>query len=953
MEFFCQPGDPGIDLLGQDRANDEERNAKRQNYRDEQSTENRPQNCHEPEFLTDENLAADDPTIKSPSTAGHRPGKQPDTLGATSRTHLTPARLARMSATENLTRAECDERASLISDVSYSVTLDLAGAGEPDPAPTFRSVTTVRFAASAPGASTWLDLIADRVLSITLNDRELDPSAVFDGARIQLDGLEATNTARIVADCSYMRTGEGLHRFIDPVDRETYLYTQFEVADARRVYACFEQPSLKADWQLTVTAPSHWQVVSNSPTPEPTPESDATATWVFEPTPRISTYITAIVAGPYHVVRDEYVGPNGTYPLGVFCRSSLAEYLDADEIFTLTKQGFKFFEETFATPYPFAKYDQLFVPEFNAGAMENAGCVTFLEDYVFRSRVTDAAYEQRSNTILHELAHMWFGNLVTMHWWDDLWLNESFAEWASHFANVKATRFTDAWTTFLNQRKAWAYRQDQLPSTHPIAADMVDLDAVRVNFDGITYAKGAAALRQLVAWVGEDEFVAGLQQYFATHAWGNTRLTDLLAALSQSSGRELDSWAAQWLQTSGVNLLQPEVAIDADGNYVRVVLRQEPPQQPDGVAPTLRDHRVALGLYDMTDGKLQRRQQVELDLVGTGVNVSELVGKKSADLLLVNDDDLTFAKIRMDAASAETAISSVGNFSESLPRALVWGAAWDMTRDAEMSTGDYLQLVLGGLPHEGDVGVVQQLIRQLRTAIELYATNEHRPVYQRELATALRSLTEDAAAGSDHQLAFARGFIATASSPADLAFVGELFTGESLLDGLVVDDELRWSMLQRLVITGVAGDREIDAELERDNTATGIRHAQLVRAARPTAEAKSLAWDVALNDESLANHLLAATIGGIMISEQRELLRPHVEQYFDSIASTWQRRTPEMAQQIVSGLYPILLVEPDIITRTEDFLHAHPELPAGAKRLVAEALDGVLRAMRCQERDSR
>lgn len=858
-----------------------------------------------------------------------------------------------MSASENLTRAECDERAALVSNVSYAVELDLSEAGEPDPQDTFRSRTVITFDTDAAGSSTWLDLIADRVRTLRLNGRALDPSEVFDGSRVQLAGLDMHNTVEVDAECRYMRTGEGLHRFIDPVDRETYLYTQFEVADARRVYACFEQPSLKADWQLTVTAPSHWQMVSNSPTPEPIPAGEGTATWRFDPTPRISTYITAIVAGPYHVVRDEYVGPHGTYPLGVFCRNSLAAHLDADEIFTLTKQGFEFFEETFATPYPFAKYDQLFVPEFNAGAMENAGCVTFLEDYVFRSRVTDAAYEQRSNTILHELAHMWFGNLVTMHWWDDLWLNESFAEWASHYANVKATRFTDAWTTFLNQRKAWAYRQDQLPSTHPIAADMVDLDAVRVNFDGITYAKGAAALRQLVAWVGEEEFVAGLRQYFATHAWGNTRLADLLAALSASSGRELDSWAAQWLQTSGVNLLKPEVAVDDDGNYVRVVLRQEPPQQPDGVAPTLRDHRVGLGLYDLRDGKLVRRRKLELDLVGSGVSVDELTGEAAADLLLVNDEDLTFAKIRLDDGSAEAAISSVGAFTDSLPRALVWGAAWDMTRDAEMSTGDYLQLVLGGLPHEGDVGVVQQLIRQLRTAIELYATDSNRPRYQNMLAADLRRLMEAAPAGSDHQLAFARGFIATAIDPSDVRVVRSLFAGDTELDRLVVDDELRWSMLGRLVILGEAGDGEIDAELARDNTATGIRHAQLVRAARPTAEAKAQAWDTALNDESLANHLLAATIGGIMIAEQRELLRPHVGQYFDAIPSTWQRRTPEMAQQIVSGLYPILLVEPATITLTEDFLHDHPDLPTGAKRLVAEALDGVMRAMRCQERDSR
>jgi len=856
-----------------------------------------------------------------------------------------------MSANENLTRAECDERAKLISDVSYVVTLDLRGAPEPEPAETFNSTTVVRFSA-ATGASSWIDLIARHVLSVTLNGEELDPEEVFDGTRIALHGLADENILEVNADCVYMRSGEGLHRFIDPVDRETYLYTQFEVADSRRVYACFEQPSVKATWQLTVTAPSHWQMVSNSPTPEPITVSETLARWEFESTALMSTYITAIVAGPYHVVRDEYIGRNGTYPLGVFCRNSLAEFLDSDEIFEITKQGFEFYEEAFDCGYAFGKYDQLFVPEFNAGAMENAGCVTFLEDYVFRSRVTDHAHEDRSNTILHELAHMWFGNLVTMHWWDDLWLNESFAEWASHFANAKATRFTDAWTTFLSQRKAWAYRQDQLPSTHPIAADMVDLDAVRVNFDGITYAKGAAALRQLVAWVGEDEFLAGLQGYFAKYAWGNTRLNDLLGALTESSGRELQSWSAQWLQTSGVNLLRPEVGINADGNYERVILRQEPPSSPDGVAPTLRNHRLAIGLYDHVDGELALRLSTELDLVGTGVDVEELRGQKAADLLLINDRDLTFAKIRLDDASIKTAIDSISTIPDSLARALIWSAAWDMTRDAEISTRDFLDLAMSGLPGENEIGIVQQVLRQLRSAIELYATDEHRPIYSAELSGALRGWMDYAEPGDDRQLAFAKSFFATASTDEELDLIAQLYAGTAVIDCLEIDTEIRWTLLQRLVETGKAADAQIEAEVQRDNTAAGHRHAQAAHAAIPTAQAKAKAWDLALRDDTLANHLLGATIAGIATGEQRELLRPHVEEYFDSIASTWRDRTPEMAQQIVSGLYPYLLVEPEMVERTERFLEADQDLAPGARRLVGEALDGLKRALRCQERDA-
>ena len=510
--------------------------------------------------------------------------------------------------TANITRAEATERSTAIRVLSYEVDLDL----HPD-ADTFRSTTTIRFEATV--ADTWLDLIAPQLESVTLNDVSLS-TAEFDGFRIHMSDLVDTNVVTVVAECSYMNTGEGLHRFRDPEDGEVYLYSQFETADARRMYACFEQPDLKATFQLSVQAPSHWLVISNSPTPEPDQLGDGRSLWQFAPTPVMSTYITALVAGPYHVERDSYDGAGGVYPLGLFCRRSLAEHLDSAEIFEITKQGFAFFEEIFQLAYPFGKYDQLFVPEFNAGAMENAGCVTFREDYVFRSRVTESAREQRANTILHEMAHMWFGDLVTMKWWDDLWLNESFAEWAASFASVRATRFTTAWNSFAGLRKAWAYRQDQLPSTHPIAADMYDLDAVRVNFDGITYAKGASALKQLVAWVGEDEFLSGLRNYFAEFAWSNTELNDLLGHLTVTSGRDLSEWARQWLQTSGVNLLRPVIEIADNGSYASVSITQEPPETPPGLPPILRDHRIGIGLYSLVDGRLQKTTELEVDVRG-------------------------------------------------------------------------------------------------------------------------------------------------------------------------------------------------------------------------------------------------------------------------------------------------------------------------------------------------
>ncbi len=851
-----------------------------------------------------------------------------------------------MSDNENITRAEAADRSALLHSHSYEVLLDLTQPGD-----TFLSTTTATFDCRTPGASSWIDLIAPNVSSVVLNGVELSVSDVVSGARIALPNLQATNTVVITADCAYMNTGEGLHRFVDPVDDETYLYTQFESADARRMYACFEQPDLKATFQLSVIAPDHWKVISNAVSPEPVSLGGGKARWDFPASLRMSTYITALVAGPYFEVRDSYTGTFGTYPLGVFCRTSLAEFLDPDDIFLITKQGFDFFEKQFGVAYPFGKYDQLFVPEFNAGAMENAGCVTFLEDLVFRSRVTDSAYEQRANTILHELAHMWFGDLVTMTWWDDLWLNESFAEWAAHYANVHATRFTDAWTSFSNQRKAWAYRQDQLPSTHPIAADMTDLDAVRVNFDGITYAKGASALRQLVAWVGEPEFLAGIHEYFTKHAWGNTQLDDLLVELEKSSGRDLSGWTQEWLRTSGVNLMRPLVAVDANGNYASVVIEQEPPSSPAGIAPTLRSHRMAIGLYDVVGGVLTRRDRLELDVVGARTDVTSLVGVKQPDLLLLNDDDLTFTKFRLDERSWKTAVAHLGDVDSSLARALIWGAAWDMTRDAEVSTGDFLDLVISGIEKESDVGVVQGVLRQLKAAIDQFSATANRAGYVQRIAAALLEFARRAEPSSDHQLAFTRSFISSAGTSDELAILEGLLDGSVVWPGLAVDTDLRWSLIQRLVSVGRVGDTEIDAELVRDDTATGRRQAAVARAARPTAAAKAQAWADIVDRTDLPNAILEATIGGFMHPDQIELLTPYRDAYFSALAEIWKSRTNETATNITVGLYPFLLVDEATISMTDAAITSG--LGSTPQRLLSEGRDGVERAARARARDAR
>ncbi len=844
-----------------------------------------------------------------------------------------------------LTRDEAAQRAALLQVETYDIELDLTTSDT-----TFASTTTVTFACREPGASIWIDLVAPQVISATLNGEPVDVSA-HTGQRLPLPALAAQNTLVVVAECAYSRTGEGLHRLVDPVDDEVYLYSQFEMADAQRVYACFDQPDLKAVYTFHVTAPEHWQVVSNTPTPISAPVRAGVARWDFPTTERMSTYITALVAGAFHVVRDEYAGPHGTYPLGVFCRTSMAPYLDADRILEETKQGFEFFEDAFGHPYPFGKYDQLFVPEYNAGAMENAGCVTLMEDYIFRSRVTEVAYESRANTILHELAHMWFGDLVTMRWWDDLWLNESFAEWASYHAMDRATRYTEAWTSFGNLRKTWAYRQDQLPSTHPIATDGPDLATVKLNFDGITYAKGASALRQLVVWVGEEEFFAGLRAYFQKHMWGNTVLRDLLVELERTSGRDLSEWTRQWLQTPGVNLLRPDVVYADPDTYGTVTIVQEPPRMPPGLEPILRSHRLRIGLYDLVDGRLTRTEQLELDLVGARTELPQLAGRRASDLMLINDDDLTFAKIRLGGRSSATAIAHLGDLDQPMPRALVWGAAWDMTRDAEWSAGDYLSLAISGLPAETDIGVIQKVLLQVRTAIELYATPEHRDEYAQRLAEAVGAALLDATPGSDQQLAYARTAIRLARTPEQLDLVAGLLDGSRSVAGLVIDTDLRWSLLGRLVASGRAGDAEIDAELAQDNTASGRRSAAAVRSATPTAQAKEQAWAAATTDQSLPNAMLEAAMSGLGIPEQRELYRPFRTRYFEVVRDVWETRSAEMAGMVATALYPGLLVEPETVSMTNDFLAAN-DLPAGLRRIITEGRDGVERSLRCQDRDA-
>ena len=866
----------------------------------------------------------------------------------------------------NLTRAEAEERARLVTVHGYDVTLDLTSEND-----TFPSTTVLRFSCSEPGAETFLDLIAPNVRRIEVNGQELDPADVFSDSRIRLSDLKAENTVVVEADAAYSHTGEGLHSFTDPVDSHRYVYTQCEVADARRIFATFEQPDLKARFTFHVVAPADWTVISNQPTPKPASCDEAGKTasrWDFDQTPVMSTYLIAVIAGPYIRWFDSYLSTDGrVVPLGAFVRRSMARHFDPDEVFDVTRRGFEFYENAFSVPYPYEKYDQIFVPQYNAGAMENIGAVTLTEErYVFRSRPVQAQVDTRANTILHELAHMWFGDLVTMKWWNDLWLNESFAEYMSYLAQAN-TRWPEAWTDFLASRKLVGYQQDQLPTTHPIVAEIHDLADVEVNFDMITYAKGASVLKQLVAWVGQENFLKGVRNYLRKYAWSNATLQDFLAEVGATSGRDLTKWSKVWLEQAGVTLLRP-VAIERDeGVYEKVSVAQEVPlvysrfssiphrDLPEiQVSPSLRPHHIAIAGYSMSRDGMTRSWDCEADIDGALTEIPELAGEVVPDLLVINDGDLTYAKLRLDEPSQIALPGLISRLTDSLTRALVWASLWGGMRDGELPARKYIDVVLGAIGKETSSATVMSLLTRLRQAVLLYVAPESQADIQDDAAARLVALAMRADPGSDQQLQFFKAFAGLACNETQLSFVGEVLDGESEVPGLKVDTDLRWELLTDLVAAGRRGPAEIDAELARDDTLSGAEKAAGARAAIPTIEAKRQAWHLGVKDESLPNATQRNILAAFSKVQDPTLLREFAIEYFAQIESTWETRTREMAQNIVVALYPVRSIndpEIDVLEMTDQWLdRLGARLPA-LRRLVLASREEVVRARLAQEVD--
>jgi aminopeptidase N len=822
----------------------------------------------------------------------------------------------------SLTRHEAATRAQLLRVDSYTIDLDLGAARD---AAHFTSTTTVRFSCAEPGGATFVELRPASILEVRLNGAPLDPAGLVDN-RLPIGDLRADNELVVRATMAYSNSGEGIHKFTDPQDGEVYLYAYAGLDGAQRIYACFDQPDLKAPVRLAVTAPEGWTVWANGAA-LPTPDSR----WEFAETPPLPTYLVTLVAGPYHELRAEHDG----IPLGLISRRSLAAHLDrdADEVFAITRASLDRYHELFGIRYPFGKYDQAFVPQFNSGAVENPGCVNFREQFLFRSAVTDTDRELRAVVIAHEMAHMWFGGLVTLRWWDGIWLNESFAEYMGWRVGA------GSWTSFTIGRKVWGYESDQRPSTHPVAPDEVANTALAlVNFDGISYAKGASVLRQLVAWVGDEAFLAGLRAYFEAHAFGNATLDDLLAQLS-TGGRDLAGWAAVWLRQPQVNTLRPEITLDADGRYREVTVVQTAP--PD--YPTLRPHRIGVGVYDGT-GSLALSRRVEIDLDGGHTLLPDLAGTEPGRLLLLNDGDLTFAKVRFTPADRAALVRVLPILGDPLARAVTWSAAVDATWDAEWPGAEFLALAVAGLPVETEVAVFEEMLRFARmTVAKRFLPPEARPAALAMLSTVCRRVLDVADPGSGRQLAAARSLVACAGPP-DLPWLADWLTNQGVPSGLAVDAELRWAVLYRMVVLGGAGEPEITAESRRDPSAHGAEHAARCCAAIPDAAAKARAWDIILTDGGASLRSVMATAEGFWHPEQAELTDDYVERYFTEMPTMAARRSPGATIRIASIAYPHYAVSERTLAAAEAML-ARDDLNPTLRRVTVDATDDLRRAL--------
>ncbi|QKV92999.1 aminopeptidase N [Streptomyces sp. NA02950] len=842
-----------------------------------------------------------------------------------------------------LIRTDVESRSELLRVSSYHIEVDLQDTATS--APVFHTRSTIRFTCRRPGAHSWIDCLAQDVMGAVLNGRRLTDADRF-AEGIRLGPLAETNDLTVEAVYPYAGRSQGLHRFTDPADGECYVYSHFQTTHARRAFACFDQPGLKASFHLSVTVPRGWKALSNSPVISRTTLPSGAVRYVFEPTVPLSTYHIALLAGPFVEAHATFSSSSGAVPLGLYCRRSLAPRLDSKGLFAQIKDGLRFFETNFGQPYPFSKLDVCFVPEFGAGAMENAGCITAVDDFLHGAQATRNAVQRRNAMLLHESAHMWFGNLVTLRWWDDLWLNEAFATWAALWAQNELGQFSDTWALFASTKKAWAYAQDGLPSTHPVIFAVEDIEEVQANFDHITYAKGAALIRQLVEYTGIEAFLTGLKSYFHRHSYATATSADLFVCLAETCDRDVLEWVDRWLHTTGPGLLRADFAVDNEGHFSRFRLLQA------GPAPTHRPQRVAVGIYGGTGegGALIRTAYAEVDLSGHAAEVPELVGKRCGMIVLPNEGDLGYCRVHLDSRSLNGLLAHMSELRDPLARSLCWASVWSMVQDASLSARDFLQMVVNGMLSESQSGVLQRVLRQARTVLTTYVSQEwaEEQGWPRFTA-ALMDGVRGARSTPDQRLICCRSLAEARLDPNLRATVRDWCAGTPLPNGLTLDEDLRWRLLAGLAAHGNTTLEQIDSDAHEGEPLAEKARRVRAYASFPAVGAKAAAWELAVLAEDVPATLARAAATGFAPPGQNEVLRPFAHRYFDDMPALWQRRPAELAGQLSRQLFPWWGEEEAVLSGAEHLLAA--DLPPALHRIVTEAHAEFRRAAALRRRD--
>jgi len=833
-----------------------------------------------------------------------------------------------------LTQEDARRRAELVSRPEYALQLDLTAKAE-----RYQGAVTVTFEMAQAGA-TFLDCTSARLITVEVNGAAID-APDWNGYRLTLHGLrQGSNTVRIAYENEYNHGGDGFHQFIDPEDGEEYLYTNFEPYNAHWLFPCFDQPDIKGRYTLAVSAPSAWKLIANGR--EDTVERlDGNRRRItFARTRPFSTYLFALIAGPYEVFQDQWED----IPLGFYARKSLAPFVDVEELARVTKQGMEFYARFFDYGYPFEKYDQIFVPEFNAGAMENVGAVTHSERMVFRDPPTETDRLDRAEVILHELAHMWFGNLVTMRWWNDLWLNESFATYMSYLCMVDATRFKSSWQVFNAGMKNWAYTQDERVTTHPISGVVRDTDETFLNFDGITYGKGASAIKQLVAAIGVEGFREGMRRYFKRHEYGNTTLADWLDDLGAGAGRDLHPWAQAWLETASLNTISAHV--ERAGDWIgSLELRQDAPDEH----PTIRPHTLDIALVRNEGGAILI-DSVPATIDSASERIEEAAGRPFPGLVFPNHNDHGFVKVALDERSIAFIHDNLNRIDDALLRQLIWHTLWTMVRDQQLKSTDFINLAAANVVAETDHGLVESILGRMSAAVSRYVPEDAKAeAAHRMFATAWGAL--EAVTDPDLKIIWGRTLFGVALNPDDAVHACELADGVRTVEGFTVDQDMRWSAAASAVALDLNGAWErVERERARDRSDRGQRAYLRCEVSRPDGDGKEDAWQKFTEEKGYGSlHLTGAAMSGFHWWVQADLLEPYVDRYFKQLPNIFDTRDNEFAQRYFSNLFPGYRVEQSTLDQAQAILDAHGERIPTLRRQLMEAIDDLQRAIRCRE----